>query len=290
MEQKNTANIISTLTSFFENQTEVAFAFLFGSVSRQSHRAGSDIDVGVYFYPQSGELEIEEDLFYEAEDRLWGQLVDISGMETDLVVLNRAPARLVYTILSEGIALSISDRSLYLRVLLSTGRLFEEYGEFIESFTEVKARSGSLSATDKERLIRIVDFLETELGDVAEFRNLSYQMYTGDSAQRRNTERWIENLVNASIDVAKVIIASEKQPIPQTYRESLKRLETIEVFSAAMLECVAGNTRLRNILAHEYIDIRFRHIERFINTAEQCYSEFIDGVKEFIRIQSVHSE
>lgn len=53
-----------------------------------------------------------------------------------------------------------------------------------------------------------------------------------------------------------------------------------------MVECVAGNTRLRNILSHEYIDIRFKHIERFINTAEQCYSEFINGVKEFIRIQT----
>jgi len=286
MEQKNTADIISTLTSFFENQNEVAFVFLFGSVSKGAHRAGSDIDVAVYFYPQSGELEIEEERYYEAEDRLWGQIVDISGMETDLVVLNRAPARLVYTVLSEGIALSIADRSLYLRVLLSSGRLFEEYGEYIESFTEVKARSGSLSATDKERLIRIIDFLETELRDAPQFRNLSYEMYTKDSAQRRNTERWVENLVNASIDAAKVIIASEKQPIPQTYRESLKRLKTIEVFSKPMVECVAGYTRLRNILAHEYIDMRFKHIERFINTAEQCYSEFINTVKEFIRIQT----
>lgn len=286
MEQKNRANIINRLTSFFENQTEVAFAFLFGSVSKGAHRAGSDIDVAVYFYPQSGELEIEEELYYAAEDRLWGQIVDISGMETDLVVLNRAPARLTYTVLSEGLALSIVDRSLYLRVLLSTGRLFEEYGEFIESFIEVKARSGSLSATDKERLSRVIDFLETELGDASQFKNLSYEMYTRDSGLRRNAERWVENLVNASIDAAKVIIASEKQPIPQTYRESLKRLEAIEVFSAPVVECVAGNTRLRNILAHEYIDIRFRHIERFINTAEQCYSEFINAVKDFIRIQT----
>lgn len=286
MKQNNSSDIISTLISFFENQNEVAFAFLFGSVSKQTHQAGSDIDVAVYFYPQKGELEIEEELYYKSEDRLWGQLVDISGMETDLVVMNRAPARLVYTILSEGTALNIADRSLYLRVLLSTGRVFEEYGEFIESFAEVKARSGSLSETDKERLIRTIDFLETELGDVVQFRNLSYPMYAGDSGKRRNVERWIENLVNASIDAAKVIIASEKQPIPQTYRESLKRLETIEVFSAAMVECLSGNTRLRNILAHEYIDIRFRHVERFINTAEQCYSEFIDAVKEFIRAQS----
>jgi len=286
MKQKSTADIITSLTSFFENQTEVAFAFLFGSVSRESHRVGSDIDVGVYFYPQSGELEIEEELYYGAEARLWGQLVDISGMETDLVVLNRAPARLVYTVLSEGVALSIADRTLYLRVLLSTGSLFEEYGEFIESFSEVKARSGSLSTTDKERLIRIIDFLETELEDVPQFRNLSYQMYTKDSALRRNVERWVENLVNASIDAAKVIIASEKQPIPQTYRESLTRLKTIEVFSEPMVECVAGNTRLRNILAHEYIDIRYKHIERFITTAEQCYLEFSNAVKEFIRVQT----
>lgn len=55
-----------------------------------------------------------------------------------------------------------------------------------------------------------------------------------------------------------------------------------------MVERVAGNTRLRNILAHEYIDIRYRHIERFIATAGQCYSEFITAVREFIRTQTTH--
>jgi len=40
-------------------------------------------------------------------------------------------------------------------------------------------------------------------------------------------ERWIENLVNASTDIAKILLASSKQVAPQTYRETLLHLSVI---------------------------------------------------------------
>ena len=272
-----------SLSSYFAQKKEIAFAFLFGSRSRGDTRSWSDLDVAVYFFPKSGELEIEDDVYYEAEDQVWAEVEELSGCETDLLVMNRAPARIVSSALSEGTAVWISDRSLYLRVLLATGRLFEEYGEFTTSFMNIKTRSRSLSKTDRDRLRRTVDFLETELADSAQFENLTYEEYMGDSAKRRNVERWIENCVNASIDAAKVLIASKGQHVPQTYRETVDRLKTLDLFPEHTIDVLAKTTRLRNILAHEYLDIRFSHIDRFVKYAEPEYRTFVAALHEFLR-------
>ena len=38
--------------------------------------------------------------------------------------------------------------------------------------------------------------------------------------------------------------------------------------------------KLRNILAHEYIDIRFNHIKAFIQDSEPAYKALLDFVKK----------
>ena len=53
----------------------------------------------------------------------------------------------------------------------------------------------------KERLIKHLRFFEEELVDFSTFKGLSWERYRSDRAERRNVERWIENLVNSSIDI-----------------------------------------------------------------------------------------
>jgi len=274
--------IIHELSSYFSGRSDVACAVLFGSLTGGRYGPLSDIDVAVYFYPQSSELEIEEDVFYDQEDEIWAHIDHATGRETDLLVMNRVPARLVYTALSEGSVLQINDRALFLKLLLTTGRMFEEYGEFSDSYLKIKARSTSLSAMDRDRLLRTLDFLETELDDVKDFYGLSCDEFMKDSGKRRNVERWVENCVNASIDAGKILLASEKQHIPQTYRETLVRLKTLGNFSPDLLDRLAAHTRLRNILAHEYLDIKFPYIDNFIRTAEELYRDFIACVRRYI--------
>lgn len=130
--------------------------------------------------------------------------------------------------------------------------------------------------------MRIIDFIETELNDISQFSNLSYADYQKNSVVRRNVERWVENCVNASIDAAKIIIASKNQHIPQTCRETLQRLKALEGFSPETIDSLSNYTRLRNVLAHEYLDLRFNYIRCFVQEAEPQYRKFLEGVKEQI--------
>lgn len=62
---------------------------------------------------------------------------------------------------------------------------------------------------DRERLIRYIDFMESELSDFPRFSKVNWKIYSENRDLRRNLERWIENIVNCSIDIAKVILIIE---------------------------------------------------------------------------------
>ncbi len=256
---------------YFQGRSDIAMAFLFGSVARVQQTEDSDLDIAVYFYPQTGALEWEEDKDFPSLDDLWREVDAIASANTDLVVLNRAPATLAYAILEDGRPIIVKDIALYWRLFLAVSSAAEDFREFARDYWEIKRRSRSLSEIDKDRLLRIADFLRTELADAETFTSLSRPAYAGDSNARRNVERWVENIVNASIDIAKVLLASAGGRIPQTYREILADLSSLPGFEAGMAEKLAAFSKLRNILAHEYLDIRWMQISTFIERAVPHY-------------------
>lgn len=132
---------------------------------------------------------------------------------------------------------------------------------------------------DRERLIRYVDFLESELSDFSKFSKVDWKTYNKDRDTRRNLERWIENIVNCSIDIAKVILALEDRRIPTSYKGILKELGATQRFDEAFGEDISQWASLRNILAHEYLDIRWRPIRQFIQIAEPVYRQLISTIK-----------
>lgn len=135
---------------------------------------------------------------------------------------------------------------------------------------------------DRERLIRYVDFMESELSDFSKFSKIDWKTYNKDRDTRRNLERWIENIVNCSIDIAKVILALEHMGIPTSYKGMLKELGATKHFDEAFGENISQWASLRNILAHEYLDIRWRPIRQFIQTAEPVYRQLISTIKLFL--------
>lgn len=135
----------------------------------------------------------------------------------------------------------------------------------------------------KERLIKHIKFLEEEIKDYAPFRNLSWENYNMDRSKRRNVERWIENVVNSSIDISKLILNTEEIRLPETYREIVSFLALVEGFDKEQVEKISQWVNLRNIVAHEYLDIRWASIKRFVRETEPLYKKFLRKVKEYLK-------
>ncbi len=131
------------------------------------------------------------------------------------------PSTLVYSVLQNGQKIFVRDESLLSRLYLLISLSAEDFRYFVSDFIKIRERSNYLNEIDKDRLSKMVAFLEKELEDFEKFRDIGQVVYLSDISTKRNMERWVENIVNSSIDMAKIIMASEKKQIPETYRLSI---------------------------------------------------------------------
>ena len=133
----------------------------------------------------------------------------------------------------------------------------------------------------KYRLIKHISFLKNELHDYDIFTTLTWKEYEQDRNKRRNVERWVENIVNSSIDIARIILASEGKTLPDTYKELITFLLCVPNFNDVNLKRLSGWVKLRNILGHEYLDIRWSSIKKFIAESKPLYEEFLNKAKKY---------
>lgn len=272
---------IKLLKEYFKKRQNVVMAFLFGSQAKGAQKSFSDWDIAVYFKPyQYCELETREE--YTDEDIILGEIKSILKTDNvDFLVLNRARPSLVFSILNSGSPLAAKDRKLYLKLLIKTQYEAIDYWNFTKEFFEIGERARSISEEDKAILREHIRFLQNEYNALEKFQKLTWKEYTEDDDKRRNVERWIENLVMATIDVAKIILASQKKEIPQTYRETI-----LFFVSKFMNEEEARKfsqfAEMRNIVVHEYLDIKWEKISKFIKNASKFYPIFIKKIKEYV--------
>lgn len=259
---------------------EIAFAILFGSAVSGRLRGDSDLDVAVY--GASGrhlEIETERELLDEAQIQL--AVERATDRNVDLLVLNRAPAVVCAAAMSSGRPLFIRDSSAYSRFFLAVTDAAIDFYETEREWQDIRERSASLSAVDRSRLERIFAFLDDELADAPSFENVTQAMYLRDRALRRNLDRWIEILINAVIDIAKIVQASEHLPIPRTYAQILDLLPSLPAFSSVPPE-IRNLASLRNVMAHEYLDLRFVRIRRFIDSDIMIVHTVIDSARTWM--------
>ncbi len=273
---------IKRLKAYFSQRQDIIFAFLFGSQAEKIAGKISDWDIAVYFRPQKHSLEWEEtECRYPEEDKVWSDLVSLFKTDNvDLIVLNRAPANIAASALS-GIPLVIKERGLFLDFMLITMRQAEDYGQFVDDYYEVSQRSLSLLPKDKQKLKKIVNFLEQEMALYNYFSGFSFQDYN-DVHKRHDIERWLENILNCSIDIGEIILASEKKKIPDYYREVFSLLGLMSQFKGIDFKKFETWVKLRNILAHEYLDIKWKRIEEFIKDSQPHLTLFLEKVKKFL--------
>lgn len=284
MKQKQ---IINNLKMYFKKQPGVVLAFLFGSRAKDKRHQhlGSDWDIGAYFKPYEY-MEIETRKDYPAEKGMWGELVNIcQSNDVDLINLNRAKPSLVFTVLSKGIPLAIKDRKMYLDLFSKTHYEALDWRQFVFDFYSLKEKASSLNQKTKENILDYLDFLEEEFRELEKFRKFGWDDYRKNSLKRKAIERWVENIVMASIDIAKIILASDKRRMPQTYQQGLKDFVAfyIKTWDEETADTFSDFAQLRNIVLHEYLDIKWERIKKFIKQAEKLYPQFIKTVKRIIK-------
>jgi len=142
-----------------------------------------------------------------------------------------------------------------------------------------------LRQEDRGRFIPYIDYIEKELDFLGKYESeVDWKVYQRDRSRRLEVERWVECLINATLDVSKMFLASEGEVVPETSREVLYRIAAFIFEKERDAETFSELARIRNTLAHHYLDIRWQDIKRFFKIATELYPPFLQYLKHTIGI------
>jgi uncharacterized protein YutE (UPF0331/DUF86 family) len=128
-----------------------------------------------------------------------------------------------------------------------------------------------------------VDYLEKELPFLSEYRReIDWKVYELQRSKRLEIERWVENLINATLDISKMVLTIRGDEVPATSREVLFKVGSHIYAKEEEDEAFSELAKIRNTLAHRYLDLRWKDIKRFLEIAPLLYPQFISFVKKEI--------
>lgn len=105
---------------YCENNKDIIMAFLFGSYASGYSCKESDVDIAVYLAQEDKTIESQVQTCLERTLK----------KEVDLVVLNRCPAVLAWTVLRKGIPIIIKNRAKYTDFMLEVSSEAEDFLDF----------------------------------------------------------------------------------------------------------------------------------------------------------------
>jgi uncharacterized protein YutE (UPF0331/DUF86 family)/predicted nucleotidyltransferase len=258
---------ILLLKEYFKKEPSVILAFLFGSFASGREMKESDVDIAIYLKEK------------QKRARIYRELCHILEREVDLIDLEEAPASLVSNIFKTGIPLTIKDERLYWELYLRMSNEAEDFLEFVEDFWKIKQSAKSLSKEAKERLMIRIDFLKDEWEKVDMFKDLTFEEYSENWGKRKIIERWTECIINALIDIAKIVLASENKALPRSYGDALFDFGILIGLNKEEAEEFSELADLRNILAHEYLEVLYEKIQNFIKKFPPFYQKISVSLK-----------
>ncbi len=278
----------AALRDYFASRTDVEMAFMFGSRALGRERMDSDIDIAVYFASEGPAVEWETGREYPSEFAVGLAVEKITELETDLIVLNSCPSVLADTILREAETLAIRDADLHTRFLLLVSDEAERFRRDSHEVWDMKEDFVGYNDARRRRLRQTTELLRQQMSYRDLFVDMDRATYATDVKTRLAAERWVENLVNASIDAAKVLVAAHDIRVRQTYRDTLEALGRVPGFDFETADKLGQCARLRNVLAHEYLDVKYDQIREFLDSAHETFERFIDFLSSEIRDSAAH--
>lgn len=119
---------IKQIKYFLKSQSDIGFAYLYGSALKGFFNRESDLDIAVY-------LKGRSESFFERRLELGDRLSKIAGRETNVVVFNQISSLfLKFVILQEGKLLCDNDHELRLDYEPKTINLYYDYAPFLNEY------------------------------------------------------------------------------------------------------------------------------------------------------------
>lgn len=138
-----------------------------------------------------------------------------------------------------------------------------------------------MKRTDRSRVLSSLDYLEKELPFLSEYeKGVDWKVYQTERSKRLEIERWVESLINATLDISKVLLVIRNEEVPETSREILFKVGSLVFDKELKAEAFSELAKIRNTLAHRYLDVKWEDIRRFLQLVPGVYPDFLRFVKK----------
>lgn len=131
------------------------------------------------------------------------------------------------------------------------------------------------SKDQKEDISKRIDFMQIQLEDLKNFKAVDWKSYSSNRSLQRDLERLAENVANSAIDICKITLVEAKVEMPNSYKEIILSLGAQNIIPENLAQKISEYARLRNLLAHEYLDLKWEKIKLFLQDAKTDFDEFI---------------
>jgi len=139
-----------------------------------------------------------------------------------------------------------------------------------------------LSPLEKEIVRRKLAVIAENLSALKTIENMSPEEYVKGVLKRKATERLLQELIEAAVDINTHIIVQTGNTVPDGYFESFIMAGEKGIISADLAEKLAPSAGLRNRLVHEYDLLDHSLVLEAVKMAEKLYPKYIKEIETFI--------
>jgi len=116
-------------------------------------------------------------------------------------------------------------------------------------------------------------------------KEMNRDEYIRDLYKRKATERLMQELIEAAIDINTHLVVGSGHAPPDDYYQSFIRAGELGFLSPGLAEKLAPSAGLRNRLVHEYDRIDHSILLKAVTMAEELYPEYVEEISAVLSRQ-----
>lgn len=110
----------------------------------------------------------------------------------------------------------------------------------------------------------------------------SLEEYRDRLYERKATERLLQEVVEAAVDINTYLTVQLGEPAPEEYYTSFLKLTDLGVLPRELAEELAPSAGLRNRLVHQYDELDDRLVLEAVRSVQELFTRYIRAVEEFL--------
>lgn len=135
--------------------------------------------------------------------------------------------------------------------------------------------------TIEERILEKVEYVGEAIEILSRKQSLDLQTYLDDPEEQAIVERMFQTAIEASIDIAELLIVDRGVAVPETNADRFGRLHELEVLSEKTASKMGNAASFRNVLAHNYgFDIDDRRVYGHLQSDLHWFPTFLREVRD----------